>query len=428
MGRIIRLSYLIFFVFFATTSLAVPGAVWEAHQTSLVDSVARGDKLYKHVFVQLKKLRKALREEELLQHVRFTLLEQQIKDFNVNGAIEILKEYQSQGSRAVKRLVRKILRKLKNFVSTPSAPPPALAGISWSPVAAGVVGTDLVLEGVQGVQNGDNVSYMFVRGNCHFGTGSEEALRTLIFSDAGTCVFRAIVSRRGHASWDSGEKSIEVELGTLENISWSPTTAGEVGVDLALEEVSGIENGDVVSYMRVSGHCNIVGGATITFSDAGTCVVRAGVERKGYHPWESQDKSITVERGRLVAIGWTPAIGGTVGSDLILAPVDGIRNGDTVIYTKVSGACHFGSGDGTAERTLSFTQEGICVVRARVERRGYYSWDSSDRNHCGRRGQFVKRQLESCRGRSCRIRSCFGGSGWNPKWGCRGLYQGQRKL
>ena len=196
-------------------AMALPteaGAIGETQQAPLVDNVGQGEKLYKHVFVQLKKLRKALRKADLLQNVRFTLLEQQIKDFNTKGAIEILKEYQQiQGAKSVNKLARKIRRKIAGFAKKEEREPPVLMGMDWNPAAAGVVGTDLVLDRVDGVLEGDSVSYILVRGNCRFGTGSEEAMRTLIFFDVGFLCGQS----------DSGEKwSCLLELGREVHCWW----------------------------------------------------------------------------------------------------------------------------------------------------------------------------------------------------------------
>ena len=345
--------------------------VTTVHATG-VDSVAEGEELYNTVSAQLKKLRKALRKENALESVGFALLEQQIKDLNIRAAIEILKGYQNQGGKTVAKLARRIRKKLVKFRNDQNADTtPPLTGMTWSPVAAGTVGVDLLLDGVNGTLEGDVIAYQWIRGSCYFGSGT----RMLTFTDVGTCVVKATVARTGYVSWDSGEQSIVVGAGTITNIVWTPATGGTVGVDLTLDAVVGTQNGDVPSYTKVSGPCRFVSGSrTLTFTDVGTCVVQARVERQGYFPWDSATKSIAIDAGTLTGISWTPAIGGTVGVDLVLDAVSGTQNGDVVTYSQVRGACQLGGG-----RTVSFSGVGDCVIRAQVVRRGYHPWVSGDK-------------------------------------------------
>ena len=368
------------------SGIAVEKGIWETHQVEVVDNAVLGDELYKTLFVQLKKLRRTLKREGLFQKVRFALLENRIKDYNINGAIEILNEYQNRGVSALTKIIRKIRRKISTYMDNLKESDPALIeGVSWTPAVEGNVGVPLVLDAVTGTQNGDIISYTRVSGSCSFGTGSELAGRTLSMTGEGACVVKATVDRVDHVSWDSGEQTIAVDLGTLTGIGWTPATSGQVGTLLVLDAVVGIQNGDNVFYTKVSGSCSFGSGSdsaerTLTFTVDETCVVKATLERGGYNSWESGNKSIVVGLGTLTSLGWTPAISGQVGTPLVLDAVAGIQNGDNVSYVKVSGSCSFGSGSDSAERTLTFTVDETCVVKATVERTGYYSWDSGNQS------------------------------------------------
>ena len=353
----------------------------KTHQ-AVVDNLVQGAELYKVVFVQLKKLRKALKKAKIFQKVRFTLLENRIKNFNTEGALDILNEYRNRGGDEVDKFIRKIRRKILAFNNNLQNSVPAIVeGVGWTPTTSGVVGRPLVLEVVAGIQNGDIVTYSKVSGSCNFGSGNELGVRTLTFSGEGTCVVKAIVERVGHDPWDSGNISISVVPGILSNVDWMPTTSGVVGTPLLLDTVVGVQNGDAVTYLKVSGSCNFGSGneraeRTLSFEDEGNCVVKATVERSGYNLWDSGNKSIVVGLGTLTSVGWTPATTGRVGTPLLLDAVAGIQNGDSVAYIKESGNCSFGGGNEAARRTLTFDGEGTCVVRATVERSGYNSWNS----------------------------------------------------
>ena len=387
-GRLVMKAWvLILFVLLPFKAFPVEEGVWRTHQDSVVDNATRGDELYKTIFVQLKRLRRALKKEKLFNRVQFTLLENHIKDYNVKGATAILNDYQNRGGKEVDKVIQKILRKISAFKKNlkKKNTPAIIKGVSWAPATQGKVGVPLVLNGVAGTQNGDIVSYARVRGNCRFGSGTDLANRTLTMTAAGSCVVKATVSRVNHTPWDSGERSIAVALGTISGVRWTPATAGNVGTPLVLNAVSGTQNGDTVTYTKVSGSCNLGSGSeragrTLTLVAVETCVVKATVERSGYNPWNSGNKSIAVSEGTLGSVGWTPSTSGRVGTPLVLDAVAGTQNGDTINYIKVSGSCRFGSGSESARRTLTFAVEETCVVKATVRRVGYHLWDSGNQS------------------------------------------------
>ena len=265
--------------------------------------------------------------------------------------------------------------------------PPRLTGVGWSPATTGTVGSNLILNAVSGTKRTDDVSYTKVRGPCKFRGGNAKARRTLVFSDAGICVVRATVKRKGHATWNSGNKRITVTAA----INWSPADRGTIGTYLSLDAVSGTRNGDTVAYTRISGQCNFVGGnpladRTLAFTGTADCVVKATVERGGRNVWDSGNHTITVIKGTITGVDWNPATTGVVGVSLVLDPVGNTHNNDVVTYTRIRGDCRFGSGGDITERTLTFTRSETCVVEATVERPGYNTWNSGPKSISVERG------------------------------------------
>ena len=150
-----------------------------------------------------------------------------------------------------------------------------------------------------------------------------------------------------------------------------------MGVAQTLDEVTGTQLGDTVNYVQVSGSCTL-NGRDATFADAGPCVVKATVERTGYSAWDSGDRTIAVE-DPFKGFSWLPAIKGRVGTPLVLDAVKGIRKGDVVTYTNVSGSCRFGAGSEQERRTLTAVESGTCLLKATVARPGFPIWDSGSR-------------------------------------------------
>ena len=264
--------------------------------------------------------------------------------------------------------------------------PPRLNKVSWSPATTGTVGTNLILDNVSGTKKNDIVTYIKVSGSCKFRKGKAKFRRTLVFSAPGSCVVRATVKRKGYAIWNSGNKTITVTA-TLSSakITWSPANSGTVGIELVLDPVSGTHSGDTITYVWVSGQCNFIGGnpltaRTLSFTGAGDCVVKATVERNGQNVWDSGNHTVTIIKGTIADIDWNPATIGAVGTPLVLDPVGNTDNSDVVTYTRVSGDCRFGNGSDVAERTLTFTRTETCVVEATVERPGYTTWNSGHKS------------------------------------------------
>ncbi len=256
----------------------------------------------------------------------------------------------------------------------------------WAPAqSSGAVGVDLVLDAVTGAGlNGANdptyaVSDAGATG-CAFGSGDATKVRTLKFTNAGTCKVRASVSRTGYEDWPSPEISISVIKGTQTGLAWAVVgspPSGKVGETTTLPEVTGAENADNVSYEKTSDAGNSIclfSGRDLTFSDSGTCIVRAVVTRTGYDSLTLGPVSITVAKGTLTTISWNVGTTSFVkGATPLLPQVSGMIQGDVDKYT-VSDAgttqCAFSSG-----RTLGLPAAGTCKVKATLTRTGYDVWE-----------------------------------------------------
>ena len=264
-------------------------------------------------------------------------------------------------------------------------------GLAWSHTTtapAGTVGTPLTLDAVTGADNADSVTYekTTAPGNsiCSFGTGANE--RVLTFSDSGTCIVQAVVTRSGYEDWTSAEVSIVVAKGTQTGLVWAATNTaptGKVGETTTLPAVTGADNADSVTYEKTTAPGNSIcalSGRALTFSDSGTCIVQAVVTRSGYDTLTLGPVPINVALGDLSGLSWS--VGTTTfikTATPILPEVTGKQNGDTIVYTVTSQGstgCSFGTG--TDVRKLEFTAAGTCKVQATLTRTGYNPWPSPE--------------------------------------------------
>ena len=133
-----------------------------------------------------------------------------------------------------------------------------------------------------------------------------------------------------------------------------------------------------------SGICSVAANGSVTAEVAGAlkdCVIQARFAgNTSYEPssW-ANIATIGIIEGTLTGISWSA---GTttidVNATVVLNSVVGALGTDTITYTVVSGSCSFGSGTEEARRTLSFSDNVPCVVKATVERPGYTTWESSN--------------------------------------------------
>ena len=171
--------------------------------------------------------------------------------------------------------------------------------------------------------------------------------------------------------------NIAINSGTITGVDWPAfALTGTVGVEKTLPEVTGHDNlTDMVSYVKSSGPCDITG-RVLTFTNSGSCLVKATVARSGYTTWDSRDRTIVVAKGTIDGVSWPVfPLSGTVGAEKTLPAVTGMASAtDADAYVKVSGdGCLLDS------RTLTFSDSGDCVVKATVTRTGYNTWNSRER-------------------------------------------------
>ena len=263
--------------------------------------------------------------------------------------------------------------------------------ISWGPsTLTSDVDASLVLESVVGAQGTDTVTYSRVSGSCAFGSGSDEAERTLSFTDNVPCLVKATVSRTGYVTWDSGNVTIEVTDGSV-SVVFGTDGGGFVGsLVIGGDSVAPIipANYTLGTFSLVSGseqYCILNDSATgeveakaVDFTTSPSCQVSVVISRTGYIS-ATYLMSIGLEKGTITGVSWTPTVLAISDTPLELETVSGALGGDTVTYTHVSGACSFGTGTDRALRTLTFTATGNCVVKATAARTGYTTWDSGNK-------------------------------------------------
>ena len=112
----------------------------------------------------------------------------------------------------------------------------------------------------------------------------------------GDCSVRAVPVKTGYATHAGVTITpILVRPATISGVSWTPAGTGIQGTPLVLPVVAGTQNGDAITYSKVSGTCSLtVATRTLTFSDTTNCVVKATVARDHHNTWNSGDKTITV--------------------------------------------------------------------------------------------------------------------------------------
>ena len=82
----------------------------------VTDNTTLGEELYKHVFVQLKRLRRVLREKKRFNRVTFNLLEDRIRNYDIGSAIQIINDdYRTLNIREVNKIVSRLRRKNDRF-------------------------------------------------------------------------------------------------------------------------------------------------------------------------------------------------------------------------------------------------------------------------------------------------------------------------
>ncbi len=211
--------------------------------------------------------------------------------------------------------------------------------------------------------------------------------KVLSFSFTTSCIVTVTAQKRGYDNFVQSF-SVAPSLGTQQGLDWNPMGAGEVGVSLVLEKVSGT-TGDVKIYYTVvdkgNTECEFSQGTeeltrTLTFKDAGTCQVKATIKKRGYTDGNLEG-SIIVSKGTLGTINWgvfqgTLVIGGA--TKIPSSPTGAGLVGTTISYAVKSSTnenCELISsltGEVRA-KVVSFPSSKSCIVIATVRRSGYNS-------------------------------------------------------
>ena len=152
---------------------------------------------------------------------------------------------------------------------------------------------------------------------------------------------------------------------------------------------AGADAGGDISYRVKSGseaHCSVdAATGEVTATAVGNCIIEAQAAavapNYGISQWV-EVAAIGVEEGTLAGISWTPgASRARVGEDFTLAAVNVGDSGATISYavsdTGKTGCAFMAvdQNDAAAERTLTFTGHGRCVVVASADKDHYQGWE-----------------------------------------------------
>ena len=162
--------------------------------------------------------------------------------------------------------------------------------------------------------------------------------------------------------------TIDIELGTLDDPTWGAfsgsLTVGGASVTPSATSLAGATVGYTLKSSSAA-NCHLRSTSTgqveakaVTSPASKTCTVVAEVSRTGYTSL-TRDISISLAPGTIGGVTWTPTTSGTVGVELTLADVSGSVIGDTVTYSKHSGARVRSDGtDGHLHRNRRLRGEG----------------------------------------------------------------------
>ena len=164
-------------------------------------------------------------------------------------------------------------------------------------------------------------------------------------------------------------------------VTWNPSTGLSTTDSPAVFAAATTNSSGAISYSVVSttaSSCTVNSGArTLTFSGEGNCVVRATSAATASYASASLDRTFTISRASQ-AVSWSPVLGleRTSSPEVFAAAT---TSGDGAIsYSVVSttaSSCTVNSG----ARTLTFSGEGNCVVRASAAQTDTYSAATLDR-------------------------------------------------
>ena len=201
------------------------------------------------------------------------------------------------------------------------------------------------------------------------------------FVSAGTCSIAASIAQFGaYLAADSSSISFAIELGT-QSVSWSPATAITTSQSPLTPSVAATSSGDgAISYSvtaaGTTGCAVNLSSGVLTYSAAGSCVVRATAAATSAYSTRSLDVTFTVS---LVTqtVTWSPTTALTT-IQSPTTPLAASSSGNGAISYAVTLAGTTGCAINSSTRVLTFSAAGSCVVRATAAATSAYSTSSID--------------------------------------------------
>ena len=254
---------------------------------------------------------------------------------------------------------------------------------TWTQSAASeTFGNELVLVELTGTPDGANTTYEIVSGGntagCAIKGSSGAQVRTLTFSDDGSCQVRTRVVRSGYGDWTSSPVAI-----TVNPAAWTtdPAWAGYASSNRAtygsaapaLQNPTSVPSaGWTYSTSSDAGICAVAeDSGVLTINGAGDCVVTATPDLAGYGNPDGIEQTVTIALGtQSTPTGWSNHYGTTptvmVGAtkDVIGSePTNSIDEGGALEYHVKSGGCTVDPSSGQVTGTTT----GPCVIEARFQ-------------------------------------------------------------
>ena len=273
----------------------------------------------------------------------------------------------------------------------------APSGLPGSDRNAVSITWNYTLQGRNSDDNGDKAN-VCTRANANSGNSDYNKIQLGTAALAGDiCRVSVTGTATGYASYTAVTAvDLTVGLGTqTAPTGWSNhygssprVRVGETLPIAGAEPGNSASNGGALEYgVKSSGtHCSVNSSSgEVRGSSVGSCVIQARfvavANKYGNSPW-ADVATIAVEAGSQTYTWNQSNVSATFGSELALAELMGAPDGATIAYQIVDGAntagCAWKGNSGTNLRTLTFADDGSCMVRVSVTRIGYNPWASSD--------------------------------------------------
>ena len=251
--------------------------------------------------------------------------------------------------------------------------------VSWSPTnTSNALASSPVTPNAMATSSGSGaISYVVASaGTAQCTVNSSTAVVTA--QSTGTCTIRALAAATANES--SGYADVVFTFSAqVQTVTWAPTntsalaSAGSLTPDsLAMSTGPGVISYAVQSAGGTGCQVN-VSTAALTFTTAGTCVVRATAAAGSGYGSGSADVSFTFTL-QAQTVTWAPTNTTAVVSAASLTPnALATRSGAGTISYSVSSAGGTGCSVNSTTAVLAFSAAGTCVVRATVAASGGYS-------------------------------------------------------